>query len=89
MWVAGKSVPEGNIEGESIGKRYEAWDEKEFIVCGRNWNEATGWVVEWKKAIEHEVIEMGRDSVMQAMEWNLDVSQCSGLSLKNFKQNFR
>lgn len=32
---------------------------------------------------------MGRDLVMQAMEWNLDVSQCSGLSLKNFKQNFR
>lgn len=36
-----------------------------------------------------EVREMGRDSMMQAMERNLDLSQYSGLSLKSFKWNFK
>ena len=36
-----------------------------------------------------EVREMGRDSMIQAMERNLDLSQYSGLSLKSFKWNFK
>ena len=37
-----------------------------------------GCVVDWEKVVGDEVREMGRDSMMQAMKRNLDLSLYSG-----------
>lgn len=47
------------------GKEHSVWEELKRGHCG--------WIIKWEKVVGDEVREMGRDSVMQAMERNLDV----------------